>query len=217
MALEKLRINPRGDGLEEIEVLYNPTSYSVSKPVNYKEEPRRNLNAPLLSFAGGGSRTLTLKLFFDVTEAPTVKGRKIRDVRYLTNKLVALTRIERNKDRPPVCDVSWGGATPLNSDFPFAGVVSGLEQEFTLFSSDGRPLRADVTITFTEFLAWEEDWRKTDPDFTARVVRRDDTLSGIAAEVYDDARLWRVIAEANGIDDPRAVRPGRVLQIPKLG
>jgi hypothetical protein len=217
VALAKLKITPRGGGYNEIEVLFNPTSYSISKPVTYTSQPRRNMNAPLLSFGGGGSRTLTLKLFFDVTEHPTVKGRTISDVRSLTNKLVELTRIERNKERPPVCDVSWGGSKPANSDFPFCGVVTHLEQEFTLFSSDGKPLRANVTISFMEFLSWEEDWRKTDPDSSTRVVRRDDTLSSIAAEMYDDAHLWRVIAEANGIDDPRRLEPGQVLRIPELG
>ena len=217
MALAKLKITPRDRDYNEIEVMFNPTSYSISKSVNYTPQTRRNLNAPLLSFGGGGSRTLTLKLFFDVTEYPTVRGRTIRDVRKLTNELVELTRIGRNKNHPPVCDVSWGAAAPANSDFPFGGVVSDLEQEFTLFDRSGRPLRANVTISFTEFLMWEEDWRKTDPDFSTRVVGRDDTLSGIAAEVYADARQWRVIAEANGIDDPRRLEPGQILRLPKLG
>ncbi|HEX8845934.1 MAG TPA: LysM peptidoglycan-binding domain-containing protein [Pyrinomonadaceae bacterium] len=217
MALAKLKITPRSDGYDVIEVLFNPTSYSISKPVNYTSQPRRNLNAPLLSFGGGGSRTLTLKLFFDVTERPVVRTRIISDVRTLTNKLVELTLIERDKERPPVCDISWGGAAPANSDFPFCGVVNNLAQEFTLFSSDGTPLRANVTISFLEFLAWEEDWRKTDPDFSTRVVRRDETLSSIAAEVYDDPRLWRVIADANSLDNPRRLEPGQVLHVPKLG
>src|SRR5689334_15183262 len=119
MALAKLKIRPRDRDYRTIEVLFNPTSYSISKPVNYTPQVRRNLNAPLLSFGGGGSRTLTLKLFFDVTERPQVKGRPIRDVRQLTNELVALTRIKRKKSRPPICDVTWGAAPPANSDFPF--------------------------------------------------------------------------------------------------
>ena len=74
---------------------------------------------------------------------------------------------------------------------------------------------ATSTVSFTEFLAWEEDWRKTDPDFTTRVVKRGDTLSSIAAEMYDDPGLWRILADANGMDDPRALDIGRVLHVPK--
>jgi len=35
-----------------------------------------------------------------------------------------------------------------------------------------------------------------------RVVKPGDRLPIIAAEVYGDPRLWRLIAEANGIEDP---------------
>lgn len=214
MALAKLTIKPLDRDYGEVEVLFNPTSYSISKPISYTPHARRNLNAPLLSFSGGGSRTLSLKLFFDVTEQPVIGGRRTTDVRSLTNALVELTRVKRKKGRPPVCDIHWGNA-PANSDFPFRGVVNNLEQEFTLFDSSGAPLRADVRISFTEFLAWEEDWRKTDPDFTTRVVKRGDTLSSIAAEMYDDSGLWRILAEANGMDDPRALEVGQVLHVPK--
>jgi nucleoid-associated protein YgaU len=47
-------------------------------------------------------------------------------------------------------------------------------------------------------------------------VRRGDTLSGIAAAEYGDPALWRPIARANGIVDPRHVEPGRELTIPVL-
>lgn len=33
-------------------------------------------------------------------------------------------------------------------------------------------------------------------------VKKGDTLLSIAAEVYGDPRLWRKIADANGIQDP---------------
>lgn len=214
MRLEKLTITPRNSGLGEIKVLFNPTSYSIRKSVSYNGQSKTELNSPLLTFSGGGSRTLSLKLFFDVTEP--VNGRRIEDVRELTNKFVALTRIERGKDRPPVCDITWGSNPPVNSDFPFAGVVSSLSQEFTLFEKNGKPLRADLDVEFTEFIGWEEGQRETDPEFTTRVVRRGDTLSGIADEMYDDPRRWRVIAEANHLDDPRRLTIGMLLSIPKL-
>ena len=49
-----------------------------------------------------------------------------------------------------------------------------------------------------------------------RVVRRGDTLSAIAAEEYGDPAVWRPIARANGIVDPRRLPPGQVLTIPVL-
>jgi nucleoid-associated protein YgaU len=78
-------------------------------------------------------------------------------------------------------------------------------------------LRATLTITVTEFLDPVLDQRQTDPEFTTRRIKRGDTLSAIAAENYRDPSLWRVIAEANQLDDPRDLRIGRTLTIPKRG
>lgn len=212
--LAKLTIKPRDSNLSEIEVMFNPTSYSIAKPVTYTEQAKTELNAPLLVFGGGGARTMTLNLFFDVTER--INGKKIEDVRELTNKFVALTRIERGKNRPPVCDITWGSNPPVNSDFPFAGVVTSLNQDFTLFESNGKPLRADLKVDFKEFLGWGESQRETDPEFTTRVVKRGDTLSSIAGDVYGDPKLWRPIADANNLDDPLRLAVGMSLSIPKV-
>jgi nucleoid-associated protein YgaU len=41
-------------------------------------------------------------------------------------------------------------------------------------------------------------------------------LDTVANDLYGDSAQWRTIARANGIDDPLALDPGRVLMIPKL-
>jgi nucleoid-associated protein YgaU len=46
------------------------------------------------------------------------------------------------------------------------------------------------------------------------VVRRGDTLQGIAAKFYEDPTLDDVIARANGIDDPTLIHAGLELRIP---
>lgn len=234
---EKLKITPfakqqGGKGynrLPEITVLFNPESYSISKSVSWSPpqnsggsggNTQRKVNAPTLTFGGGDSRQLTLELFFDVTQPIAAAGQPaatIQDVREETNKIVTLTRIERGEEQPRVCEVSWGQA-PVDSDFPFIGVITSLTQKFTLFKPDGRPVRATLSITLKEFLDPELDQRKTDPELTTRVIRQADTLSKIAAEMYSDPTKWRVIADANRLSDPRNLNAfiGKPLTIPKL-
>lgn len=224
MKLAKLEIQPLPKEMfEKISVLFNPNSYSIVKPVTWSQtqtstEPNarneRKKNAPSLTFGGGGSRQLTLELFFDVTEP--IDDKKIVDVREKTNLISKLTRINRDLGQPPVCEISWGTA-PIGSDFPFLGVVTNLTQHFTLFRADGTPVRANMTVAFTEYLDPEKDQKDTDPEFTTRLVKRSDSLSTIAAEVYRDPTLWRPIAEANDLDDPRQLPIGLRLAIPKLG
>jgi hypothetical protein len=210
-----------------IDVQFNPSSYSIVKPVSWTSqasrggtptETNRDLDAPPLVFSGGDRRLLTLQLFFDVTEGVQGSSAPVTDVRTETNKIVALTRIERDLEnpQPPVCLVSWGQEPPKGSDFPFRGVVTNLTQNFTLFHSTGKPLRANLTVVFTEFIDPEENKRETDPDYTTYVVKLGDNLSTIAARAYRDPAKWRVIADANRIDDPRRLNIGARLAVPKL-
>jgi nucleoid-associated protein YgaU len=224
-ALEKLKITPEAASkFAPITVLFNPNTYSITKNVSWPaatgdshgaSQTERRRNAPALIFGGGQSRTLALELFFDTTEQTEDKQ---KDVRNLTGQIVKLTRIVRNLDpqRPPICVVSWGTGTPPGSDFPFTGVISQLTQRFNLFLADGRPVRANLTVAFTEYLDPKKDELQNDPEFTTRLVKRGDTLSSIAGEVYRDPTAWRVIAQYNGLDDPRQIPIGLRLNIPKI-
>ncbi len=223
-SLEKLTITPiiiKSKGQEQrlppIAVLFNPESYTISKTVNWTKTTSNQFNAPLSSFGGGDSRQLSLKLLFDVSLPISQQGRSrvLADVRQESNKIVALTRIERDEQHPRVCEVAWGNA-PVGSDFPFLGVITSLTQEFTQFSRSGKPIRATLNVTFTEYLNPELDKRKTDPELTTQVIRGGVKLDSMAADVYHDPKRWRVIAEANGIDDPRQLPVGRRLVIPDL-
>lgn len=218
MGLEKITIQPvEADGStlsnKEIKVLFNPASYTISKTINWSEDQSAGHNAPMISFSGGGSRELSLDLFYDVTER--INGAMINDVRIETSKVAVLTRIQRDLARPPLIIVLWDNGANKNYDFPFTGVITSLTQNFTLFSAEGIPLRATLTVKIKEFLDWEKDKKETDPEFTTRIIKRGDSLSSIAAAVYQDPAKWRVIAEANEIEDPRNLTPGVRLNIPK--
>jgi len=232
MKPEKLTFTPMSRDLTKrfdekaFRVPFNPNSYSISKSVTWSQTggsagaagkksgqdnaTQRHLDAPTLNFGGGASRQLTLNLFFDVTEGPDT------DVRVQTSKIVELTRKDRDQKCPLPCEISWGGGGANDYDFPFVGVITSLTQNFVLFDGDGKPLRANLTVSMTEYPDPEKNQRQTDPELTTRIVKRGDTLSGIAGEVYSDPSLWRIIAEANGLDDPRRLAVGRRMTIPKL-
>jgi hypothetical protein len=232
MKLEKLTFTPMSRNLKTkldaraFKALFNPNSYSITKTVTWSQtggtpgtpgtqtgqssNTQRYLDAPTLNFGGGGSRTLTLNLFFDVTETPD------KDVREETSRIVELTKKDRTEKCPLPCEISWGGSGSGSYDFPFIGVITHLTQNFTLFSSDGIPLRANLTVSLTEYPDPEKNLRETDPELTTRVVKRGDTLGSITAEVYGDPTLWRIIAEANGLDDPRRLDVGTRLTVPKI-
>jgi nucleoid-associated protein YgaU len=48
------------------------------------------------------------------------------------------------------------------------------------------------------------------------IVSHGDSLPLIAARSYGHPGLWRAVADANGIDDPFRMTPGRALLLPSV-
>jgi len=212
--LEKLTIHVEtgeNEFNEPIEVLFNPNQISIQKATKWELTPTAERDAPTSQFTYGEPATLSMDLFFDTYEARS-------DVREHTDKIYHLTTVEQHGDlhRPPLCRLAWG-----SFDFSdFQWVLQSLNQRFTLFLDSGAPVRATLSCTFKQWRSDEVEARlldKKSPDVVrTRTVRRDDTLSNIAATSYKDSAQWRPIAEANGIDNPRRLKVGQVLAIPTL-
>ena len=115
----------------------------------------------------------------------------------------------------------WGGtAFPgRRRDHGFRCVVTSVRQQFTLFAPDGKPLRAKLTVDLKEYkpltLHLAELGFESADHTKAAVVRESDTITALAYREYTDDRRWRLIAEANGVVDPLALRPGQILRIPR--
>jgi nucleoid-associated protein YgaU len=193
---------------EKAEVIFNPAEYSVEKGNQFASSPLPGLSNPVLSFVNGDADTLTMELFFD-----TYTNDNGSDVRDKTKLIARLLEIDPQVHAPPPVRFVWG---PLS----FKAVIERLTQRFTMFREDGVPVRANLNVTFKEYKTIEEqisdrptessDWTK------ARVLAEGDRLSLIAAIEYGDAAVWREIAEANDIDNPRLLEFGREIRLPPL-
>ncbi len=100
----------------------------------------------------------------------------------------------------------------------FKCIVESVRQKFTLFSPEGIPLRATLTVTLREYKTLDEQLAHlnlTSPDRThSYVVQSGDTLSGISGQFYQQPADWRSIADSNQIEDPRRLDVGKFLTIP---
>jgi LysM repeat protein len=186
--------------------LFNPEEYSLNKDNNYASQAIPGLTSPLLQFVHGNLQTLDMELFFDTFDTQ-------QDVRTQTMQIFNLLAINSDLHTPPVLQVTWG-------TLDFRCVLAKVNQKFIRFFSDGRPGRARLTVTFNEYLDAATQVSQANlqsPDFhKAYTVKQGDTISGIAAQFYQDATKWRPIALANALVDPRAIVPGQIIQIPPL-
>jgi Contractile injection system tube protein/LysM domain len=231
--LAKLKIWPETKNrlLKPFEVLYNPNQIQIVQ-VGWQHGDRNSLipaNTPA---------TLSLDLFFDTSlpdslpslldlasaasylaamPVPVPKVSIAKDVRPYTKKIIALTQQDgtlSKRPRPPICLLQWGR---LTEPFEFWGVLMQVTTSYTRFLSDGTPTRANLSCSFEEWQPAQTQQKRSKPvDDPTRIVKRGETLSSIAAEEYNDPALWRVIASANRITDPRRLTPGQLLTVPPL-
>ncbi|SRR5258705_6584692 len=190
-----------------IDFRFNPTEYQIQKGNNFAEIPIPGLESPPIQFVRGNAEKLTVELLADTSDT-------LKDVREVyVNKLRGLLRIRSESHAPPIVNFVW-------SKNEFRGVIESLNVTYVLFSPEGIPLRAKLSLTLKEYRPVEiqlKDAPKTSPDLEKTwLVRRGDKLASIAAAVYRDPGVWREIAEANDIQDPRTLAPGRVLTLPKI-
>jgi nucleoid-associated protein YgaU len=221
--------------IEKFEVPFNPSSLSTSSAIEWKTlslAATTKQRSYALQFVGDSIKaaTLSFDLTIDTYEGdPTAEGGwgslismpnptamhvftppSGVSVLPFVEKFMNLMVIAPQLHRPPLCQVWWGEILLIE------GPLTNLTQDFTRFLPDGTPVRAKLGLTFTDASmgvsgeTFSNDVQKT------YTVRLGDTLQAIAGREYDDPSLWRTIAEANHIDDPRVLVPGTVLAIPAL-
>jgi len=209
MSLEKAKILVEHTG-EMFQVQFNPEEITLNQDNNFANQTIPGLSGPILQFVSGNLRTLEMELLFDTYDAPDANKSDVRD---LTGRFIKLMEIDPDLHAPPVLRFMWG-------EFHFCGVLARASQRYIMFSSDGKPVRARINATFNEYLDPEREAKRRKrqtADFSkVHVVRQGETLSAIAARLYQNPRVWRPIAIANGLNDPRDLQVGMKLTIPPL-
>jgi nucleoid-associated protein YgaU len=213
-AIIEVDAKDRGPNLPAvIPVQFNPPEYAIGKAAQIAEIAIPGIDAPILQFVRGQTRTLALELFFDTTRLGSSEA-KVLDVRLMTDLVAELGRIQPKTHAPPRITFIWG------MGLSFRAIVDNVQQKFTLFNPAGIPVRATLTVSFKEYKTLEEQLKELNlqsADHTKRrVVRRRDTLARIAFEEYGDSTKWRLIADGNRakLTDLRRLQPGMELAIP---
>ena len=150
-------------------------------------------------------------------------------MRKITDKLFALLEANKQygkekKKRPPSVEFCWG------RDWTFPAVIESLTVGYSLFKPDGTPIRASAKLSLTQVekavakpasggakKKGQNPTTRGMADLRSHTVRDGDSLPSISFASYGDPTLWRTIAEANGVDDPLALRRGRVARRPAGG
>jgi len=211
---------PRG---RRVQVQFNPETLKVTyanKTQSQQSAGDQRGNSPR-QVIGAGSTKLALQLWFDASAAGAP------DVRQLTREVAHFMQPQSpaggatggagggNQPVPPGVRFSWG-------TFSFDGMMDSLEETLDYFSPDGRPLRASLSLGMSGQLdivppaggggvpaAAAGPTPGTQP-LTA--APSGSSLQGLAAAAGVPVD-WQVVAAANGIDNPRLLAPGQLIDL----
>jgi hypothetical protein len=196
-----------------IEVCFNPKEYSLEKSVEWDAE-KAFTDAPQPEFKAPKPMTLSVTLQFDTYEERTnVRDKWVRQIEKLTMMTKQFdkdgknaSKTDKQKYRPPVILFVWGR-------FTFKGVVESLSQKYTMFLSDGTPVRAECGLKLRNVIDNNVD-KGESQTFSAAgkgkpyKVEDGDRLDLIAANELGDAGRWAEIAAMNDIVDPGNIADG---------
>jgi nucleoid-associated protein YgaU len=154
-----------------------------------------------------------MELFFDDWENPDAD--LVADIQKLMGWLKPSDEsLDKKKPQPQILKFQWGSNQSLSQ---FKGFLKSVAVKYTMFKSDGKPIRATANITLEEV---PDEPKKPNPTSGSlasrrtRVLRAGDSLKSIAYDEYGDPNLWRALAMFNGIDDPLRMAPGARLLVP---
>lgn len=136
---------------------YNPKELQIDKSMPWVKHGYTNKNGDTakndrgnlhLEFTGAEGRSMSIDLMFDGYEQGESVADRVATLEKLTN-VIDPTSPDENKRRPPLCVVVWGEAGPQRLP-RFTCVIESLSTKYTMFSSDGIPLRATCTVKLKE-------------------------------------------------------------------
>jgi hypothetical protein len=217
-------------------VQFNPDSLKVSF-ANQVAAPQGSgdQNGPQArQFVGAGTTKLAVTLYFDVTsEMPQGLPSDAIDVRKLTQRIAYFITPKGDPENhprryiPPSVRFMWGS-------FQFDGIMESMEETLELFSFEGRPLRASVAIALTQQKITEFKFNQANdpPPVTFRggaapgtqpvtEAPANSNLQSMAANQPGSSGSgagaagggWQAIAAANGIENPRLLQPGLLIDL----
>jgi hypothetical protein len=197
------------EGGDTIQCAFNPETYTISKTNVWTYKPNQSKDWPDPEFGGGLPMTYKLTLLLD----SSLQGAD-QSIKDQANSL--MKAMHGGGSAPKFVTFSWGA-----NKLPKAAPLS-ISIQYALFHPNGDPMRAFVDLELAQAEDTSPAGQAQNPTtrgtagLRSHIVQDGDSLHSIAYESYGDATRWRPIAEANGIDNPLALRRGSTLTIPRL-
>jgi hypothetical protein len=226
MSLQKIKITGYTDEefLDEIdsqedyddqpcyEAMINPDTITWQRTVNYNEEQASGTSSASQTYLNTPSETLSFDIVIDCTGIVDpdrtdlmVELDELQDIIYTYDGFI---------HRPNYVKIQWGQGIIFN------GVITSLNTTFSLFRPDGSPIRAKVSLSFSEYISPEtlaEMQADESPDMTHLVsVVQGMSLPQLCRKVWKNSFYYVQVARYNDLDKFRNLKGVQSLIFPPI-
>lgn len=195
----------------------NPDSFSKNFKIEHDVKRASGNSGQEVKFKATAPEELKLDFIFDGTgtmEGYTGKYREMSVHDQLQEFITTIYTFDGNIHRPKFLLLVWG------TEIRFRCVLTNLDINYTLFHSDGSPIRAKASCTFLDYVAKEERLAKENrrsPDLTHyRKVKQGDRLDLMTHRIYNNPSYFMQVARVNGLTTIRELKPGTELYFPPI-
>jgi hypothetical protein len=193
-------------------VMLNPDNIKWHREIEYNEEQAPDSSAPSQKYKRTPSDKLSFDIVIDCSGVVDNKRTSMADEVSALEKIVYT--YNGDKHRPNFVRVQWG------KNMMFKGLLDTFETSYTLFRPDGSPLRAKVSLSFSQYVApqtvAQKDQKKS-PDVSHLItVVEGLNLPQLCYQVWEKETYYVQVARFNNLNKFRNLKGGERLIFPPI-
>lgn len=197
---------------EPYSVMMNPESIKWQRSVEYNKKQAPDTSSASQKYQSTPSDRLNFDIVIDCTGVVDSKRTDMAKEINALDKIVY--KYNGDIHRPNFVKVQWG------EDISFKGVLTSMDVSFTYFKPDGSPLRAKVSLGFSQYISpatLEQLEKDNSPDVTHLVqVVQGETLPQLCQRIWNDESYYIKVAKYNGLNKFRHLQGGEQLVFPPI-
>jgi len=215
---------PTGTSTGTFTAQINPASISVKFGINYGNDEKTIDGSviPQKKYSGCESQIVSFELIIDVTGVVPMPDLQITTVDAQVEKFKkACYYFVGSQHEIPYVKIFLNGESLFKyNNQPYHCRIQSFDVTYTLFSPEGKPLRAKLNTSFVGTMDPETEAKlkdKQSPDLTHMItVKAGDTLPILCRKIYGDRQMFHEIARINNLVSFRHIEPGTKLIFPPI-
>lgn len=193
-------------------VMINPESLKWQKSIQYDENQAPDSSSPSQKYKSTSSDKLSFEIVIDCTGV--VDAKRLNMKKEVDAIETIVYTYNGSIHRPNFVKIQWG------KDLMFKGVLTSMDINYTLFKPDGSPLRAKISLNFSQYISAKTVTKKDNPqspDLSHRLtVVEGDNLPKLSYQIWNDENYYIQVAKHNKLNKFRKLTGGQQLVFPPI-